>query len=84
MMGGDYYETGVNLVMNEDLNRPNIGIGDGCVIDGAIIDKNARIGNGVIIRNMPDRPDSEEEHWVARDGLVIIKKSGVIPAGTVI
>jgi glucose-1-phosphate adenylyltransferase len=84
MMGGDYYESPTDFAANTDKNRPNIGIGSGCVIDGAIIDKNARIGKGVIIRNMPEREDSEEEHWVARDGLIIIKKNGILPAGTVI
>lgn len=84
MMGADFYETDVIRLMNEKLKQPNMGIGSGCVIDGAIIDKNARIGNGVIIRNMPDREDTEKQHWVARDGLVIVKKNAVIPDGTVI
>lgn len=84
MMGADYYETSDKIEENGRLGQPNIGIGSGCVLDGAIIDKNARLGNGVIIRNMAERPDSEDQHWVARDGLVIIKKNGIIPAGTVI
>lgn len=84
MMGADFYETDVIKVMNEKLKQPNMGIGNGCVIDGAIIDKNARIGKGVIIRNMPEREDFEEKHWVARDGLIIVKKNGIIPDGTVI
>ena len=84
MMGADYYETGVIKIMNEKLKQPNVGIGSGCVIDGAIIDKNARIGNGVIIRNLPEREDTEEKFWVARDGLIIVKKNAVIPDGTVI
>ncbi len=82
MMGADYYETDDEKEKN--IARPNIGIGDGCVIDGAIIDKNARIGNGVIIRNIPDRPDEEHPNWVARDGLIIVPKNGVIPDNTVI
>ena len=64
--------------------RPNIGIGSGSVIDGALIDKNARIGRGVIIRNIPDRPDSDNDNWVARDGLIIVPKNGVISDNTVI
>lgn len=84
MMGADYYESPVNALVNRDKNRPNMGIGSGSFVDGAIIDKNARIGESVIIRNMPKRPDSENENWVARDGLVIVKKNAIIPDGTVI
>jgi ADP-glucose pyrophosphorylase len=43
----------------EQIGRPNIGIGQGTVIECAIIDKNARIGRNVHIRCLPDRPDSE-------------------------
>ena len=84
MMGADYYETDEDKADNVTSGRPPMGIGSGCVIDGAIIDKNARIGKGVIIRNIPDRPDSENEGWVARDGLIIVPKNGVIPDNTVI
>ena len=85
MMGADYYETEDDKANNITNGRPPMGVGSGSVIDGAIIDKNARIGKGVIIRNIPDRPDSENnEHWVARDGLIIVPKNGVIPDNTVI
>ena len=84
MMGADFYESGINKIVNKEKDQPDIGIGSGSFIDGVIIDKNARIGSSVIIRNMPKRPDSENESWVARDGLVIIKKNATIPDGTVI
>jgi glucose-1-phosphate adenylyltransferase len=61
-----------------------VGIGPGCVIEGAIIDKNARIGRRVIIRMLADRPDEEHANWVARDGIVIVPKNAIIPDGTVI
>lgn len=84
MMGADYYENEEEKAENRRKNRPPIGIGYGCVIENAIIDKNARIGKGVIIRGIENRPDSESENWVARDGLVIVSKNGIIPDGTVI
>ena len=61
-----------------------LGIGEGCKIDKAIIDKNARIGADVIIRAFPDGTelDNENEDWVVRDGIVVIPKNTVIPAGT--
>jgi glucose-1-phosphate adenylyltransferase len=84
LMGADYYETEADRAENERLGRPAIGIGDGTVIEGAIIDKNARIGRNVRIRHLPDRPDSETENWVARDGLVVIPKNAAIAGETVI
>jgi len=84
LMGADYYETEADRAENERLGRPAIGIGDGTVIEGAIIDKNARIGRNVRIRHLPDRPDSETDNWVARDGLVVIPKNAAIAGETVI
>jgi glucose-1-phosphate adenylyltransferase len=84
MMGADYYENDAAREENAALGRPNIGIGAGAVVEGAILDKNARIGRNVIIRLIPDRPDSDAENWVARDGLVIVPKGAVIPDDTVI
>jgi glucose-1-phosphate adenylyltransferase len=84
LMGADYYETEADRSENRRLDRPDIGIGEGTVIEGAIVDKNARIGRNVHIRNLPDRPDSETENWVARDGLVVIPKNAAIADETVI
>jgi len=84
IMGADYYESPEELAANEREGRPNVGIGEGAVIEGAIIDKDARIGRQVIIRNIPNRVDYEEENWVAREGIVIVPKSATIPHGTII
>lgn len=84
IMGADYYETDAELESNRTAGLPDIGIGSGSVIEGAIIDKNARIGRNVTIRSIPNRPDGEGENWVARDGIIIVPKNAVIPDGTVI
>jgi len=84
MMGADYYETDEQRSDNMRVGRPDIGVGDGSVIDSAIIDKKARIGRNVRIRSLADRPDSEKENWLVRDGLVVIPKSAVISDDTVI
>lgn len=84
MMGADFYETSKEIAENDELGRPHIGIGPGTVIEGAIIDKNARIGHQVIIRHFPDREDSENEHWISREGIVIVPKNAIIPDGTII
>lgn len=84
IMGADYYETAEELANHAEKGIPAIGIGEGSSIARAIIDKNARIGRDVEIRDVPDRPDSEGPNWVARDGIIIIPKNARIPDGTVI
>lgn len=84
MMGADFYEADEERAENRRRGRPDIGIGPNCFIENAIIDKDARIGAGVIIRQRPDRDDEEHENWVSREGIVIVPKGAVIEAGTVI
>lgn len=83
-MGADYYESVDELEESNRIGRPRIGIGPDSVIQGAIIDKNARIGRQVIIRDMPHRPDEEHDNWVAREGIVIVPKNAILPDGMVI
>lgn len=84
IMGADYYETDASRAKNRELGRPDVGIGEGSVIEAALIDKNVRVGKHVQIRRLPDRQDETHENWVVREGLVVIPKSAVIPDNTVI
>jgi glucose-1-phosphate adenylyltransferase len=85
MMGADFYETPERKVENRRRERPDVGIGRGSSVEGAIIDKNARIGEGVTIRaHDPDEEMLETENYVIRDGIVVIPKNAVIPDGTII
>jgi glucose-1-phosphate adenylyltransferase len=79
-MGADYYQDDPGPGMTE----PPIGIGRGCKIDGAIIDKNARIGENVTISKFPPGTEINTENWVVQDGIVVIPKNAIIPAGTII
>jgi glucose-1-phosphate adenylyltransferase len=58
---------------------PPVGIGDGSLIQDAIVDKNARIGRNVRIVNKQNAQEAEGPGWVIRDGIVIILKNAVIP-----
>ena len=49
LMGADYYETDDQLAANLKLGRPHLGVGRNCRVRGAIIDKNARIGDGCVL-----------------------------------
>jgi len=77
VMGADYYQT--------DSTTPGhqipIGIGKNCVIDRAIIDKNARIADGVVITPEGKPEDLDAENYYLRDGIVVIPKDATIPPG---
>jgi glucose-1-phosphate adenylyltransferase len=84
VIGSDEYESAESIAESEAAGRPRVGIGANTRIANAIIDKNARIGNNVVIT-----PDGKPEHvdhemYYIRDGIVIIPKNGVVPDGTVI
>lgn len=84
-MGADWYETLDDKQRNRGNGIPDLGIGAGCLIERAIIDKNARIGNGVVIRDHKGDEDSEVEgQYAIRDGVVVIERSALIPDGTII
>lgn len=78
MMGADYYQKETNL-KKEDFVP--VGVGEGTVIKGAIIDKNARIGRGVTILPFPPGTDMDGENWYVRDGIVVIPKNAVLKNG---
>jgi len=84
LMGADFKETPEMRKENKKLGRPNVGIGRNSIIESSIVDKNARIGSKVHIRNVINRKDAENENWFAREGLVIIPKNAIIADGTVI
>ncbi len=77
IMGADFYDAD----QAARGNTPELGIGKNCVIDHAIIDKNARIGDGAVIT--PDgKPDNYDgDNFYIRDGIVVVPKGGVIQAG---
>ncbi len=78
LMGADYYDTPERMLPS---GIP-MGIGQGSYIEGAIIDKNVRIGAGVIIKPFPRDKDIDRDNWVVRDGIVVIPKHTVLPPGT--
>lgn len=84
MMGADFYESEDQMTVNHERGRPSLGVGYGCKIRGAIIDKNARIGDNVKLS--PDgKPDGTYAHGVIiRDGVLVVPKGGIVPSGTVI
>jgi glucose-1-phosphate adenylyltransferase len=76
VMGADYFE-----LKQSDSSRPPMGVGRNCVIDRAIIDKNARIADGVVITPEGKPSNFDADNYFIRDGIVVIPKDAIIPAG---
>lgn len=76
LMGADYYEE------SQDKGPIKIGIGDGTLIENAIVDKNAKIGRNVVIKNLNNLKNADEGSYFIRDGIVVIPKNSVIKDGT--
>jgi len=85
LMGADNYDR----IGTDDNPGPSpapipLGIGMNCEISGAIIDKNVRIGQNVVIKPFPRGTDLDGENWVVRDGIVVIPKRTILPDRTYI
>lgn len=82
IMGADYSETDEELARMTREGKTKVGIGAGSLIDGAILDKNARIGRHVQVVNNLGLTDSDEfEPCYVRDGIPILTKDATLPDG---
>lgn len=84
LMGNDFYEDDEVRAANLAKGIDAAGVGPDCIIERAIIDKNARIGPGCILRGHPNRPDQDGDNWFVRDGIVIVPKNAALKPGTVV
>ena len=68
-------------VADQAQGRPSMGVGRNCNIRYAIIDKNARIGDGVTL-SPEGKADGDFAHGIViRDGILCVTKGAVIPSG---
>ncbi len=82
VMGGDYYESQVEAVVDLAENRPPVGVGAGTHIEGAIIDKNCRIGSGARVQIQPGgKADADLEEVVIRDGIIVVPRGATLRDG---
>ncbi|MEM6501530.1 MAG: glucose-1-phosphate adenylyltransferase [Cyanobacteria bacterium P01_C01_bin.89] len=86
LMGADYYERRDERFELMTQGNIPIGIGSNTTVRGAIVDKNARIGNDVQIINKDrvEEANREDEGFMIRSGITVIVKNAVIPDGTII
>ena len=82
LMGADYYESPQDHERRLSRRLPAVGIGAGTVIHRAIVDKNARIGEKVIIANESNVERADGDGYYIRDGIVVVPKDAVVADGT--
>jgi glucose-1-phosphate adenylyltransferase len=80
LLGADYYDA------DDDRNRKDrsvpLGIGRDCVLDRVIVDKNARIGNGVRLLNTRGVDHEDAPNYYIRNGIIVVPKDALLPDGT--
>jgi glucose-1-phosphate adenylyltransferase len=82
LLGADFYESDDEAPARG--NRPRLGIGRDVVLDRVIVDKNARIGDGVRLTNAAGVQEANGSGYYIRGGIVIVPKDGVIEEATVV
>ncbi|MBN9122454.1 MAG: glucose-1-phosphate adenylyltransferase [Planctomycetes bacterium] len=72
LIGSDKFETDAQRAENRKRNRPDLNIGDGAVIERAILDKDCRIGRGAKLVNRDNKQDADGPNgmYYIRDGLL--------------
>ena len=84
IMGCDYYENIEQINEKNKKGAPILGIGERCIIEDAIIDKNCSIGNDVTIKGGVHLEKVDHPLYTIKDGIVVVKKGAVIPNGYII
>jgi len=84
IMGCDYYENIEQINEKNKKGAPILGIGERCIIEDAIIDKNCSIGNDVTIKGGAHLEKVDHPLYTIKDGIVVVKKGAVIPNGYII
>jgi len=79
IMGANFWES-----LPAGSSQIPLGIGRDCHVRNAIIDFNARIGDGCKLLNEDGIENKDNENYFIRDGIIVVPKNAVLPAGTVI
>jgi glucose-1-phosphate adenylyltransferase len=81
VMGNDSYESDDEQQSHRREGHPDLGVGDGSVIENAIVDKNVRIGRDVKILNAGRVRARDGGPVVIRDGIAVVPRGGIVPDG---
>jgi glucose-1-phosphate adenylyltransferase len=78
LLGADWYEDDRGPL------SPPLGIGRDVFLDGVIVDKNARIGDGARLVNEKQIAHADGDGYYIRSGIIVVPKGGIIQPGTVV
>jgi glucose-1-phosphate adenylyltransferase len=84
MIGAGRFETEAETAAARGRGAPPVGVGDGSVIERAILDKDCRIGRNVRVVNRAGVAEADGDNYAIRDGVVVVPKGAVLPDGAVI
>lgn len=84
IIGADRFETDQERAANRRRGIPDFNVGDGSVIEHAILDKDCRVGRNVRIVNDKKLTEAEGDNYIIRDGIVVIPRGAIVPDNTVI
>lgn len=79
MMGSDAYQPWEEL--NSNKGNVAMGIGDNCHITNAILDKNCRVGNNVVLEGGLHLEEKETDEIFIKEGIIVVKKGAILPDG---
>jgi glucose-1-phosphate adenylyltransferase len=82
LLGADFYEADDETPRGDEAAK--LGLGRNVVLDRVIVDKNARIGNGVRLVNEAGIQQADGDGYYIRNGIVIVPKGGIVKDGTVV
>lgn len=78
LLGADFYEE------ESDVNDVALGVGRDVVLDRVIVDKNARIGDGVRLVNERGVDHADGDGYVIRNGIIIVPKGAQVTSGVTV
>jgi glucose-1-phosphate adenylyltransferase len=76
LLGADYYQD-----QDAGSGEVSLGIGRDVVLDRVIVDKNARIADGVRLVNEDGVRHADGDGWYIRDGIIVVPKGAVVRSG---
>jgi glucose-1-phosphate adenylyltransferase len=75
LLGADIYQN------DETGDELPLGIGTDVVLDRVIVDKNARVADGVRLVNEESIVTADGDGWYIRDGIIVVPKGAVVTKG---
>jgi glucose-1-phosphate adenylyltransferase len=76
LLGADFYE-------GPGVHGLPLGVGRNVLLDGVIVDKNARIADGVRLVNETGVDHADGDGFYIRSGIIVVPKDAVVRTGTI-